>query len=154
MKKVLILMAIIAITIQATYAAGFGAYDAGSLNSQYMRDLRTHEMMTRAKNKSAIVQKTTKAEQAEKPPVTTHIKKITFINNENISTAELERITSGFMGKLATDAMVSKVRKLVAKYYQSKGYFSAIIMPNINNLANGELIFEIKEGTKNSIVIE
>lgn len=154
MKKLLVLIGVLALTIQASYAAGFGAYDAGSINSQYMRDLRTHEMMTRAKNRNAIVQQTTKAEQATKVPVTAHIKKITFVNNEAISTAELENITSGYMGKLATDAMVSKIRKLVAKYYQSNGYFSAIIIPNVANLAKGELIFEIKEGTKNSIIVE
>jgi hemolysin activation/secretion protein len=154
MKKILVLMTVLTVTIQASYAAGFGAYDAGSINSQYMRDLRTHEMVTRTKNKSAIVQQKTKAEQVEKPPVTAHIKKITFINNEAIPTSELEGITSGYLGKLASDAMVSKIRKLVSKYYQSNGYFSAIVIPNVNNLTKGELIFEIKEGTKNSIVIE
>ena len=39
------------------FASAMGGYDAGSINSQYMRDLRIHEMATRERSKNAIIKK-------------------------------------------------------------------------------------------------
>lgn len=154
MKKLSFLICTIILSGSISYASSLGGYDAGALNSQYMRDLRMHEMTTRAKSQSAIVKSTNKVDEAEKVPVSTNIKSISFVNNKAISSQELARITESSLNKPATESNIADLRKLILKYYQANGYYSALAFPNTNNLSSGEIIFEIQEGTKNSIVIE
>ena len=49
---------------------------------------------------------------------------------------------------------ISAIRKDIMRYYQSKGYFSAVALVTAQDYQTGSLTIEIKEGGKNSIVIE
>jgi hemolysin activation/secretion protein len=40
------------------------------------------------------------------------------------------------------------------KYYQEKGYFSAIAVVNSQDFQTGELVIEVREGGRNSITIQ
>ena len=40
------------------------------------------------------------------------------------------------------------------RYYQSKGYFSAVAMVTAQNTINGSITIEVREGGKNSIIIQ
>ena len=130
-------------------------YDAGSLNQQYVRDMRIHEFQTHAQNKNAIIQKE-KAEEQGKVAAPTTIKTINnirFSGNYAIPAGDLSRVVSSYIGKPATDTNISAVRKLVTKYYQANGYYSAIVVPDATSITTGLLTFNIQEGTKNSITI-
>lgn len=154
MKKGFILFCILFITGNVSYSSAIGGYDAGSLNSQYMRDLRTHELATRSKTQSAIVKSSNKSDQPAAIPESAKIKSIRFVNNKSIPSEDLIRVVSYKLNQNATDELIADLRKQIIRYYQANGFYSAIAFPNKNNLASGELIFEIQEGTKNSIVIE
>lgn len=153
MKKLLILSVIISVG-SISYASALGGYDAGAVNSQYMRDLRMHEFSSAAKNKSAIVKTTSKADEKPDIPASATIKTIRFSNNNAITSSDLARITSSYLNTSANEESIAAIRKQIIRYYQANGYYSAIAFPDTSNLASGELIFEIKEGTKNSIVVE
>lgn len=154
MKKNFIILCILIMAGSASYSSALGGYDAGSLNSQYMRDLRTHELATRAKSQSAIIKSTNKPDQPVTVPESAKIKSIRFVNNKSIPSEDLMRVVSYRLNQNATDESIAELRKQIIKYYQANGFYSAIAFPNKNNLSAGELIFEIQEGTKNSIVIE
>ncbi len=153
MKKLLILCLILFAVYEASYAAGIGAYDAGALNTQYMRDLRTHEMATRAKSKSAIVS-TKMPPQTQEQLTSSEIKSIIFVNNSSISSNELLEIIKDKINKPMTPENISAIRKDIMKYYQEHGFFSAVVMVASQDYQNGELILEIKEGGRNSITIQ
>ena len=56
MKKVLILSVLLFVAnYNMAIANPFGGMDPGAINTQYMKELRFHEMKTRARQKSAIV---------------------------------------------------------------------------------------------------
>lgn len=154
MKKNFIILCFILTVGSGCFASALGGYDAGSLNSQYMRDLRMHDAITRARSQSAIVKQNTQAEQVKKEQSNTNIQSIKYVNNKAFPASTLDKITSFGLNKPATDKNISEIKNLIAKYYQSNGYYSVIVLPSTRNLAAGELIFEIQEGTKDSVVVE
>ena len=153
MKKIILLSGVLLMVSQAAFAASYGTYDAGAVNSQYMTDLRTHEAAVRAKNKSAIIStKTTPKTQAE--VTTSDIKSITFVNNDSIPSSELLNVVEDKINKPMTSENITEIRKDIMKYYQERGYFSALAMVVSQDSQNGGLVIEIKEGGKNSIQIQ
>ncbi len=153
MKKLFIMFALISVCVDMSMTAAFAYYDAGALNSQYMRDLRVHEAMTRSRNKSAIVTAKT-APKADSDVVLANINKITFVNNASIPSTELFDVVSDKINKPMNAENVSQIRKDIMKYYQERGYFSALASVVSQDTQTGELIIEIKEGGKNSILIQ
>lgn len=154
MKKVLILICIMSACTNISFAS-MGAYDAGSLNREYVRDMRMHEMQTRERNKAAIVQKENAVEKRlSNVPVSAEIKKISFDGNEALSSEALLKVVESNIGTIANEQRVVNMRNLLLKYYQSNGYYSVIVFPDITKLSSGELLFHIKEGGKNSITVE
>lgn len=156
MRKLLFTM-FIAIMVSNAAFAGMGAFDVGTINQQNVRDMRLHEVQTRAQNRSAIIQKE-KTEQEEQnkvsvPAITKTIKTIRFSGNEKIPAGDLYRVVSGYIGAPATEQTIIAIRKLVTKYYQANGFYSAIVIPETNGLTSGSLVFDIQEGDKNSITI-
>lgn len=133
-------------------------FDAGAVGQQNLRDMRLHEVEMRAKNRSAIIQKEKAQEQQQDkvliPTSATTIQNIRFSGNVGIPAGDLARVTSSYLGKPATEANISSIRKLISKYYQANGYYSAIVVPEASSLTSGTLTFEIKEGTRNSITID
>ncbi len=154
MKKVFLLLCAFLMFENVSVASAIGGYDPGAINSQYMRDLRIHELETRAREKSAIVNTNRRIEKNQNVPVSAKIKSITFVNNKSIPSSELLRVVSYALNKTATSESIADLRKKIIRYYQSRGFYSAVVFPNTNNLAAGELIFEINEGGLNSITIE
>lgn len=153
MKKLFILCLMSFIIPNFVCLAGLAYYDAGALNSQSMRVLRTHEMVTRAKNKSAIV--TTKMPPKTQEQVTSaDIKSVVFVNNASVSSAELLNVIKDKINKPMTPENISAIRKDIMRYYQELGFFSAIVIVAAQDTQNGELILEIKEGGRNSITIQ
>ncbi len=153
MKKIVLLFCVLLMTSEISFAASFGAYDAGAVNSQYMRDLRVHEAAVRAKNRSAIIStKTTPKTQAE--VTTSDIKAIIFVNNSSIPSSELLSVVQDKINKPMTSENITAIRKDIMKYYQDRGYFSALAMVVSQDTVNGEVVIEIKEGGKNSIQIQ
>ncbi len=148
MKKVLIILCALCITNNFVSASVMDVYDPGSLNQQYTREMRLHEFAARSKNHQNAIINTNAKQQTENSNTSS------FVNNNLISTNDLNRVASYSLNKKATSENISALRSLITRYYQSNGYFSAIVTPNINNIQNGELILEIKEGSKNSIVVE
>lgn len=161
MKKLFVLFSLFAITANVSVASQFGGYDAGAINSQYMRDLRTHEAVTRAKSKSAIVttNKQTPLQQREIQEqrdkiINTDIKSITFINNNSISSKDLLNVVSDKINMPMSAENIAAIRKDVMKYYQSQGFYSAVAMVASQDSQTGDIIIEIKEGGRNSITIQ
>ena len=155
MKKVFCLLFIFTMIQNVSFASAIGGYDAGALNSQYVRDLKMHEFATRARNNSAIVKTQNKTEETQKIPENVeNIKNISFINNKAVSLQDLKRITSYMVNQPATEVNIAQLRKTITKYYQASGYYSVLVFPDITKLSDGELIFEIQEGPKNSITVE
>lgn len=153
MKKAVILFFVFVMASEISFASSFGAYDAGAVNSQYMRDLRVHEAATRAKNNSAII--STKTMPKTQADVTTaDIKAVIFVNNSSIPSSELLNVIEDKINKPMTPENVTAIRKDIMKYYQDRGYFSALAMVVSQDTQNGELVIEIKEGGKNSIQIQ
>lgn len=156
MKKIIVLFAILVITAEysiANVGFNYGAMDAGSINQRYTRDMRTHEFQTRAKSKSAIV--TTKTQpQTQQQVTTSNLKSVIFINNSSIPSKELLAVISSKINKPMSIENISAIRKDIMRYYQSKGYFSAVAIVTAQDFQTGSLTIEIKEGGKNSIIIE
>ena len=152
MKKLLVGLLMVCAVTNTVYAMG---YDAGSLSQQYVRDLRTHEAITRARAKTnnAIVSTKTQPKTQEQI-VASDIKSIKFVNNVSIPSSQLEYIVKDKIGLPMTNENISAIRKDVMRYYQNQGFFSAIVMMTSQDTANGELVFDVKEGGRNSIQIE
>ena len=135
MKKIIVLFAILVITAEysiANVGFNYGAMDAGSINQRYTRDMRTHEFQTRAKSKSAIV--TTKTQpQTQQQVTTSNLKSVIFINNSSIPSKELLAVISSKINKPMSIENISAIRKDIMRYYQSKGYFSAVaLIPSVS----------------------
>lgn len=156
MKKILFSVSMIFALAGMSYAAM--GFDAGSIGQQNVMDMRIHEIETRAKTRSAIIQKEKREEEQQQkvdvPLGATTIQNIRFSGNEAIPAGDLVRVVSSYIGKPATDVNISAVRKLVTKYYQANGYYSVVVIPETSSLTGGVLTFEIKEGAKNSITID
>lgn len=161
MKKAFILFTLLSLTANISFASAFGGYDAGAVNSQYMRDLRTHEAITRAKNKSAIVttNKQTPLQQREMQEqrdkiINADIKTITFVNNASIPSSDLLKAVSDKLNMPMSAENIASIRKDIMKYYQDRGFFSAVAIVAAQDSETGEVVIEIKEGGRNSITIQ
>ena len=158
MKKTVILFLIITLfNIQQVFA--MSAIDAGSVNSSAVRDMRLHDALLRSKEKSAIVKKEEQKSAQEKEnqlneAALTDIKNISFVNNYSIPAGELYRVIQSHINQPMNAQNISEVRKELMKYYQQKGYYSALVLVSSENAQTGELVLDIKEGGKNSITIE
>lgn len=154
MKNIFIFIFAVYLSVNTTFAS-IGAFDAGSINQQYTRDMRLHEIQTRAKDRSSIIQKQKEPQKVNQIiPSSAIIQSISFIGNDNIPSQDLLRIVEANIGETASEQNISNMRKLLVKYYNANQFYSAIIFPDESNISSGELIFQIKEGGKNSITIE
>ena len=156
MKKLLgILILIVATNYNFAIANSLGGMDPGVINKQYMRDLRFHEIKTRTKQKNAIINT---SEKTQKEVVETkevnEIQSIRFVGNNVFPSEQLQEVVKHKIGTPLTVENISIIRKNLMKFYQSKGYYSAIPIVVSQNNETGEIVFEIQEGSKNSIVIE
>ena len=161
MKKAFILLTLFSLSTNISLASAFGGYDAGAVNSQYMRDLRTHEAITRSKNKSAIIttKKNTPLQQREMQEqrdkiINADIKTITFVNNASIPSNELLNVVADKINMPMSAENISSIRKDIMRYYQDKGFFSAIAIVSSQDSETGEVVIEVIEGGKNSITIQ
>ncbi len=160
MKKLLVLSILICGISNFAYAASLGGYDAGAMNTQYVRDMRMHEAITREKNRSrsAIVSPakptTPEPRQQEQSIVASEIKSVVFINNYSIPSNQLLYAIQNDINKPMTPENISKIRKDVMRYYQNNGFFSAIAQVVSQDTQNGEIVIEVTEGGRNSIQIE
>ena len=156
MKKLLcVLVLFVATNYNLAIANSFGGMDPGAINTQYMKDLRFHEIKTRAKQKNAIINTT---ERPQKEVVEMQeageIQSINFVGNNIFSTQQLQSVVKDKIGTPLSPENISIIRKNLMKFYQSQGYYSAIPIVVSQNNKTGEIVFEIQEGTKNSIIIE
>ncbi len=159
MKKLLIFLLALFLFPELSYASAMGGYDPGAVNQQYMRDLRVHEFASKNRNKSVIIDSANKnanqnSNNTSDIPVNVFLKSINFVNNSSVSTQTLNNLVSYALNKPASPADVSRMRKLITKYYQSNGYFSVIVVPDMSALTSGVLTFDINEGSRNSITVE
>ncbi len=154
MKKALCMVSIILVgNVQSVFANAFGGMDAGAVNSQIVRDLRFHEVSTRAKQKSAIVKPKTSLQEQIMPDVVNEVRKITFVGNNNIPTAELNVVVKDKINKPMDHKNLGAIRKDLMRYYQANGYYSAVPIIVSQDNITGELVIQIEEGNKNSIII-
>ena len=155
MKKTLCLVCILMIgTMNIALAGAFGGMDPGAINSQSMRDLRMHEVSSRVKQKSAIVQPKTSLQEQIAPDVVNKVLKINFVGNAQIPTSELNVVVKDKINKPMDHKNLSAIRKDLMRYYQANGYYSAVPIIVSQNNITGELVIQIEEGSKNSITIE
>ena len=154
MKKFFIMFVIFCFSANLGFAAGMPNFDAGTLNRENIRDMRIHEYETRERNKNNSIISTKQIKSSEPQVPVSDIKSVDFINNYSIPTSELLSVIQDKINKPMTNENISAIRKDIMKYYQSKGYFSALAMISAQDTQTGTLIFEIKEGGKNSIIIE
>ena len=156
MKKILCLLVLfVATNYNMAIANPFGAMDPGAINTQYMKELRFHEAKTRARQKSAIVKTSEKVQQeVVEAQEVGEIQTINFVGNNVFSAEQLKSVVKDKIGAPLSPENVSLIRRSIMKFYQSQGYYSAIPIVVSQNNKTGEIVFEIQEGTKNSIVIE
>ncbi len=153
MKKLFVLLTVISAAICINTQPAFCIYDAGALNTQYTRDLRVHEAVTRTKNKSAIVSTKT-APKTQDEVTASNIKSITFVNNSSIPSNLLQDVVADKINQPMTTENISAIRKDIMKYYQDRGFFSAVAMVVSEDSQTGELVIDVKEGGRNSIQIQ
>lgn len=154
MKKLFILICVVSVSTNMAFAA-MGAFDAGAINREYMQDMRRHEFQTREKDRASLIQKEHETEKKSlNIPDSTVLKNISFVGNQAVSSETLFRIVESNIGEKVNEQTVSNMRKMILKYYNSNGYFSAIVFADITKISDGELIFQIKENGINSITIE
>ncbi len=152
MKKLLTLVFILVLFSGAANAQ-YGGYDAGTLNRQYVQDMRMHEATTRARQNSAIVKPKT-ATQVTPEVKNADIKSVVFVNNNSISSTVLNNLVKDKINQPMTAENIADIRKNVMRFYQDQGYFSAVVMVVSQDSQTGELTLEVKEGGKNSIQIQ
>lgn len=156
MKKLFCLLCLATITLSNVAIANqFGGMSPGAINTQNIRDLRFHEANTREKQRSAIVQpKTKQMEQPIIPDVMGNLKSIKFTNNAYFTSAQLQEATKSYIGQPLSPENIAQIRKALMKFYQNKGFYSAIPIIVSQNGSTGELVIEMQEGSKNSITFE
>ena len=156
MKKVLILSVLLLVAnYNIAIANPFGSVDPGAINTQYMKELRLHDMKSRARQKSAIINTSEKTQnEIVETQEVGEIQSINFVGNNVFSSQQLQQIVKDKIGTPLSAENVAAIRRSLMKFYQSQGYYSAIPIVVAQNNKTGEIVFEIQEGTKNSIVIE
>ncbi len=152
MKRLLTVLCLVFTTADISSASALGGYDAGALNSQYMRDLRVHEAETRARNNNSAIISTKKLPKQE--ITNAELKAVIFINNSAVPSEELLTVIQDKINKPMSPENISAIRKDIMKYYQSKGYYSAVALIASQNDKDGELVIEIQEGGRDSIQIQ
>ena len=157
MKKLSVLFLFIFVLASVPCFAFIDA-GAGLLNSDAVKDLRLHEVVSRTKGKDTLQAK--RISEQEKKEVQnveqplSDIKYVSFVNNFSIPSEELFNVIRSFVNKPMNSENVSAIRKEIMKYYQTKGYYSAVAMVVSEDVQTGELVLDVKEGGKNSIIIQ
>lgn len=142
------------ITNQTVFAASLGGMDPGVINTQYMREFKTFEAKSKMQQKNAIINSTKDENPANDAIPIGNLKKIQFVNNNNFSAAQLSSIVEDKINQPMTAENLSEIRKRIMRFYQSEGFFSAVPVIISQDNKTGEIVIEIKEGTKNSIIVE
>lgn len=134
------------------------AFDAGTINSDLVRDMVIHDAMKRETRKVEIQQKEKAA--TDNTPIKnasqaalSDIKYVSFINNSSIPSKELFSVVQNYVNQPMNVQNVSLIRKEIMKYYQKKGFYSALVTINSENTQTGELVLNVVEGGKNSITV-
>lgn len=159
MKKIFSLLFITALISNMAIANGLGGFDAGSVGRQNELDLRLHEIEKRGKKNTDafITTRTTPQSQTQKQEQqisSSPIKSVVFLNNSSIASSELAYAVRDQINAPMTVENISLMRKEIMKYYQDRGYFSAVATMVSQDTQTGQVIFDIKEGGKNSIQID
>ena len=154
MKKIILPILCLSVisSNQTVWAISMGSMDAGAVNSQYMREFRGYEVKSRMQEKSAIVKSINEADGKEVAIGT--LSKIQFVGNNNFSAEQLSAIIEDKMNKPMTAENLSELRKRLMRFYQSEGFYSAVPVIISQDNKTGELVIEIKEGSKNSITVQ
>ncbi len=152
MKKLLMPVCILIVSCTAVNAQ-YAGFDAGTINRDYVQDMRTHEVTARARQNSAIVQPKASV-QEPKEIKSADIKSIVFVNNNSVSSSVLINLVKDKINKPMTAENIADIRRNVMRFYQDQGYFSAVVTVVSQDSQTGELTFEVREGGKNSIQIQ
>ena len=125
MKKILcVLVLLIATNYNLAIANPLGGMDPGVINTQYMKELRFHEMKTRAKQKNAIMNTT---ERPQKEIVETQevgeIQSINFVGNNAFYSEQLQEIVKDKIGTPLSTENVSIIRRNLMKFYHFRPGF-------------------------------
>ena len=156
MKKFLLIVSFVyLVNITPSYSLSVGGMDPGAINSQYMRDIRLHEVKMNAKKKnSSIVQPKTEINKQEIPDVVPNLKSLVFVNNKYFSTSQLLALVNDKIDKPLSAENISSIRRSIMNFYQSKGFYSALPIIVSQDNTKGELVIDVNEGTRNSIIFE
>lgn len=155
MKRTLIILCIMAISgMDSAFAVSLGGVDPGAINTQYMKDIRTFDARSRAKQRSAIIEKRTGENAQTVSAEVSVIKSVKFVNNNNFSSSQLLPIIQDKINQPMTVENISAIRKSIMKFYQANGFYSAVAIIAASDNTSGELVIQIDEGTKNSITVE
>ncbi len=150
---------VVIMAINAPDAFALPGIDAGSVNSKAVLDMRLHEAVSRTREKNEAIQKENDMERKKaldtiNQTALSDIKYVTFVNNVSVPSRELFSVIQSHINQPMNPENVSAVRKEIMRYYQKKGYYSALATVTSENTQTGELVLDIKEGGRNSIIIE
>ncbi len=154
MKKIILAIVCLSVSLsnQMAMAVTMGSMDAGAVNSQYMREFKGFEAKTKMQERSAIIKSINEGDGKAVPIGT--LSKIQFVGNNNFSSEKLSAIVEDKINKPMTAENLSELRKRLMRFYQSEGFYSAVPVIVSQDNKTGELVIEIKEGTKNSITVQ
>ena len=134
------------------FAASLGSMDPGAINRDYVREMRTYEAVSRAREKSAIVQKT--QPDTAQTAASANLKSVHFTGNNVFSEQQLLPVIQSKIDSPMSPENIADIRKKIMKFYQSQGYYSVVANIVSMDVKTGSLVVEVIEGTKNSIVVE
>lgn len=154
MKNLLAILFVFCVTANYAFAVGPIGYDAGALNRDYVKDMRLHEVSSRAKNKGNAILTTKTAPKTQEEYTASNIKSIVFVNNYSIPSSQLIAVVKDKINQPMTAANISAIRKDVMRYYQNQGFFSAVALVSSQDTQTGEIVIEVREGGRNSIQID
>lgn len=146
MKKFLFLIMVLAISQQISLATTtMGSYDPGLINSQYMKEIKIFEA---GRSKPEIFKIDTPLQK------TFTLKQVNFVNNEACNSDELQSLIADKIGKEMAPSDLALMERSIMKYYQSKGYISAIATVTNTDKNSGVITINVKEGQENSVKVE
>ena len=156
MKKFLLIVSFVYLfSITPSFSISVGGMDPGAINSQYMRDIRLHEAKMNAKKKtSSIVQPKTEVNKQVIPEVVPNLKSLVFVNNKHFSSTQLLALVNDKIDKPLSAENISSIRRSIMTFYQNNGFYSALPIIVSQDNTKGELVIDVNEGTKNSIIFE